>query len=52
MARYYVRVTDPKTKAVQYAFRDSRWEAKYVAKQARSMGRRAEVYKLLKIWRS
>jgi len=49
MARYYVRIYDPVTKAVQYAYRDNRWDAKDVAKLARSMGRTAEVYKLLKI---
>lgn len=48
MARYYAKIISP-DKHVQYAYRFNRAEIKYVAKLARKLGNRVEVYKLTKI---
>lgn len=48
MARYYAKIVGA-DRQVQYAYRFSRAEIKYVAKLARKLGNKVEVYKLTKI---
>jgi len=49
MSQYYAKIVSADRKHTQYAYRYNRAEIRYVAKLARKLGNRVEVYKLTKI---